>query len=196
MVNKLPDLYECPIDVWLLRFIDTHLTWYYQNGFTPNLVTTISILIGMLSAGAVYYQHFAVGAVLFIVAYYLDCVDGKLARKYHLVTAFGDFYDHFGDVFKFALVAYALYHNNNKKITPSQHLYKTIITVLTCFLFLQIGYQETLYSQQDSSTLAMFRSLVSLDSQPARSIQLTKYLGQGTFVLIFSAIIILWGKYK
>jgi len=196
MVNKLPDVYECPVDVWLLKFIDTHLAWYYVNGFTPNLVTTISILIGMLSALAVYYQQFAVGAALFIIAYYLDCVDGKLARKYNMVTAFGDFYDHFGDVLKFALVAYALYHNNNKKLSVSQHTYKTIVTVLTCFLFLQIGYQETLYNQSDSTTLSLFRSLVSIDSQPERSIQLTKYLGQGTFVVLFSAIIILWDKYK
>lgn len=196
MVNKLPDLYECPVDVWLLQFIDTHLAWYYHNGFTPNVVTTISILIGMLSAAAVYHQQFAVGAALFVIAYYLDCVDGKLARKYNLVTAFGDYYDHFGDVFKFALVAYALYHTTNKKLSPSQHTYKTIVVILSCFLFLQIGYQETLYSQSDSNTLSLFRTLVSTDSFPERSIQITKYLGQGTFVVLFSAIIILWDKYK
>ena len=196
MVNKLPDIYECPVDVWLLRFIDTHLAWYYHEGFTPNTVTTVSILVGMLSAFVIYHQQFALGAVLFILAYYLDCVDGKLARKYNMVTAFGDFYDHFGDVLKFILVSYALYHNNNKKMSPSQHTFKTIIIGLTCFLFLQIGYQETLYAAGDSSTLCMFKTLVSVDSRPERSIQLTKYLGQGTFVVLFSAIIFLWDKYK
>ena len=192
MVNKLPDQYECPLDIWLLRFIDTHLAWYYHHGFTPNIVTTISIILGVLSAGAIYYQHNALGAGLFLLAYYLDCVDGKLARQYQMVTPFGDLYDHFGDVVKFVLVVAALYHNNNRKLSALQEHYKTVIKMMTLFLFVQIGYQETIHNKNDSTSLALFRRCVSFDTQPERTIQYTRYLGNGTFILLFCSILLFW----
>jgi hypothetical protein len=44
MVNKLLDHYECPIDVHLYKFINTHLHKYYNNGFTPNIIAILSAL--------------------------------------------------------------------------------------------------------------------------------------------------------
>ena len=49
MVNKIADHYECPIDKHLLKFIDMHLDLYYKLGFTPNMVTTLSIIVGLLT---------------------------------------------------------------------------------------------------------------------------------------------------
>ena len=31
MVNKIDDKYECPFDIYLLKFIDTHLDMYYKE---------------------------------------------------------------------------------------------------------------------------------------------------------------------
>ena len=60
------------------------VAWFEPTRITPNQVTLLSFLVGMLSALwlALVPGHWAliVGALLFQFAYVLDCVDGMLAR--------------------------------------------------------------------------------------------------------------------
>ena len=196
MVNKLPDHSECPVDYCLLSFIDTHLHWYYQAGFTPNMVTTLSILLGIGAAYAVQQQSYAWGALLFALAYYLDCVDGKLARRFNMVTMFGDYYDHFGDLFKFSLMLYVLYQNRQRPLSAVQQYFKYGVWFLTVMLMVHIGYSETLYPGEESVTLAPFKALVQLDTEPHRTIQWTKHFGNGTLILFVVTGILLWDYYK
>jgi phosphatidylglycerophosphate synthase len=60
------------------------VAWFEPTRITPNQVTLLSFLVGMLSAFwlALMPGHWAliVGALLFQFAYVLDCVDGMLAR--------------------------------------------------------------------------------------------------------------------
>jgi phosphatidylglycerophosphate synthase len=192
MVNKLPEFLECPLDIVLLRFIDTHLDVFHSLGFTPNMVTLLSIAFGCLTAYFVTLRKYSYAALLFLIAYYLDCVDGKLARKFGMQTEFGDALDHFGDLFKFTIVTYALYANNGRPLGRHQKFYKYILFIMSIFLFLQIGYQETIYNQGESPTLGLFRALVKHDSNPTETIQLTRYLGNGTFIVVFVIIMLLW----
>ena len=48
MVNKIDDEYECPFDILMLKFIDSHLDLYYKLKLTPNMITTIGIMIIMI----------------------------------------------------------------------------------------------------------------------------------------------------
>lgn len=194
MVNKLPDALECPVDLVLLNFIDTHLDFYHHLGFTPNMITTLSIICGLGSAFSIYRHNYGLGALLFVVAYYFDCVDGKLARKYNMHTAFGDYYDHLGDMVKFIAVIYVLYFRKGVKLKSHQRLFIPIIYVLCFLTFLQIGYQETIYARNESQSLSVFKYLASLDATPRDTIQLTRYFGNGTFILAFVLIIILWNQ--
>jgi hypothetical protein len=57
--------------------------WAARQGFTPNQVTTVSMLIGLLAAaGFATGQRWGLvaGAVLLQVSFTADCVDGQLAR--------------------------------------------------------------------------------------------------------------------
>ena len=51
MVNKIPSNFENPLDVLLLKFIDTHLDSYNTTiggiSITPNIITTISLILGI-----------------------------------------------------------------------------------------------------------------------------------------------------
>ena len=38
------------------------------------------------------------------VGYFFDCMDGHFARKYNMVTEFGDMYDYITDLSKFKQV--------------------------------------------------------------------------------------------
>ncbi len=190
MVNKIPDTYECPFDKYLLKFIDTHLDIYYNIGFTPNMITTIGIFFGLLSMYNIFQSNFKLASLLLLIAYYFDCVDGKLARKYNLQTKFGDYYDHFGDVFKICVVLYALYKTNPIKFSNIQF----ILILLAVMMIIHLGYQETIYDKSESPTLNFSKQIANFDKNPHNTIQYTRYCGCGTFVLIMCIIIFFWNK--
>lgn len=197
MVNKLPSEMECPADRLLLAFIDTHLTKYYEMGFTPNQITTLSLICGCLATYAIYRRHYEWGAVLYALAYYFDCVDGKLARQYGMVTLFGDYYDHFSDVFKLVIVLGALYHNRNLPISAIQDGFKTIVIFFTIMVGLHLGYQERVYAKTgETNTLDLLTYMTNHDSLPEETIHFTKYFGNGTFTLVVFLGIIMWRHFK
>ena len=192
MVNKIDSIYECPFDVYLLKFIDTHLDFYYKNGFTPNMITTIGIIFGLLSMYCILNTHYKTASFLFLVAYYFDCVDGKLARKYNLQTNFGDYYDHFGDIFKIIIVLYALHKTNPEKFSEI----KFLLIILALLMIIHLGYQEVIYNKNESPTLSFSRYFADRDDTPETTIQYTKYCGCGTFILILIILIFTWKNKK
>jgi phosphatidylglycerophosphate synthase len=195
MVNKLADHHECPIDIWIYKFIDTHLHVYKDLGLTPNMVTTLGFLFGLLTAYQILKGNFLIAAVLWIISYYFDNVDGKLARKYNMITKFGDLYDHVCDVLKYSIVLLALIKSNTRKTTPKQWIYLGIIKILLFISFIHMGYQEIIYDKKEESRwLAMCTKLVSYDSNPEKTIQYTRYLGCGTSILSIAMLIIIWRK--
>ena len=195
MVNKIADHYECPLDKYLLKFIDMHLDLYYKLGFTPNMITTLNIIVGLLTSYEIFQNNYLVAAILWIVAYYFDCVDGKLARKYNMTSQFGDLYDHFADVFKYIVVFYALFYSSNKRTTDKQWLYIAIIAFMTALTVIHLGYQEYIYDKkEESSLLNIYKILVSFDDKPKKTIQYTKYFGCGTWFLSVALLIFFWCK--
>ena len=70
--------------------------WCARRGLTPNFVTSVSMLVGVLAAVAFALGTRAwliVGAVLLQAAFTLDCVDGQLARYTRTFTSFGAWLD-------------------------------------------------------------------------------------------------------
>jgi phosphatidylglycerophosphate synthase len=195
MVNKLSDEHECPIDIHLFKLINTQLHLFYNMGFTPNAVTTLSLIFGLFSAQQILVRNYKIAAFLFLVAYYLDCVDGKLARKYNMISKFGDVYDHVSDIVKVLAVIWALIMSNKKKTTSKQWIF-LILLFLLCFMqCIHMGYQEVIYNKQDeTSTLNVLRKIVENDKTPEKTIQISKYFGCGTWYLCFALVIIFWRK--
>jgi phosphatidylglycerophosphate synthase len=194
MVNKLSDDIDCPFDVQLYKFIDTHLHVYYDLGFTPNMVTTFSILFGLLAAQQIMRKKCKIAAIMLVISYYLDCVDGKLARQYNMITKFGDIYDHAGDLIKIIVIFIALFAST-KKMTETKWIYISIFIVLTLIQCMHLGYQEAIYDKTDESViLHMWRKMVAFDSNPEQTIHYTKYFGCGTWYLCFAVLIIFWCK--
>lgn len=70
--------------------------WAARRGFTPNQVTTASVLIGLLAAAAFATGErwgLVAGAVLLQVAFTTDCVDGQLARYTRTFSKLGAWLD-------------------------------------------------------------------------------------------------------
>jgi hypothetical protein len=185
MVNKILDVYENPFDVILLKFIDTHLDVYNNSCITPNMVTTLALLSGIMSAFSLYNKQFILSGILWLLSYYFDCVDGKLARKFNKVTKFGDYYDHLSDTFKSILLLYTFYITNNdyfKKII-------IIVVVLIILCLIHMGYQEKIYDSDESPTLKCIHKCL-LKGDPKEMIKYTKYVGCGTYNLVIFLFII------
>jgi hypothetical protein len=70
--------------------------WAAHRGFTPNQVTTVSMLLGLLAAAAFATGErwgLVAGAVLLQVSFTTDCVDGQLARYTRQFSKLGAWLD-------------------------------------------------------------------------------------------------------
>ena len=70
--------------------------WAARQGWTPNFVTSLSMIVGVLAAAAFATGERAgliAGAVLLQAAFTLDCVDGQLARYTRTFTPLGAWLD-------------------------------------------------------------------------------------------------------
>ncbi|MBF0104504.1 MAG: CDP-alcohol phosphatidyltransferase family protein [Deltaproteobacteria bacterium] len=64
---------------------------------TPNQITTLSLVFGLVAAFFVYHSYFIYGAFLFLAAVFFDCCDGQVARLTHTSSVFGRTLDGFFD---------------------------------------------------------------------------------------------------
>lgn len=66
-------------------------------GLSPNTITILSIIIGIGQIYFFYMQDLVTGFVFFIVASFMDIIDGSVARATGRVSNFGKLLDHFAD---------------------------------------------------------------------------------------------------
>jgi phosphatidylglycerophosphate synthase len=127
-----------------------------------------------------------IACIFWIIAYFLDCLDGYIARKYKETSKFGDYYDHNSVMIKFSVVLFTLFRINSVK-------FYRIIIVLGIFGFLMMshfGCQENQYSKNhknESESLSFTKLLCPTNiffKNNLSAIQFTKYFGCGTFNLV------------
>jgi phosphatidylglycerophosphate synthase len=80
--------------------------------FTPNWVTTASIAMALAACEFFLIGHSTVAAGLFAVYYFLDLVDGSLARRYDMKSDLGEAYDFVKDAALFNVFAGAILIRN------------------------------------------------------------------------------------
>ena len=188
---KLPLEYTDPVDVILCRHIDSIQPYFYKLGFTPNMLTTISLICHLISMyffvyNKKYYTFFSV--LFFGLAYYFDCFDGHFARSYNMTTEFGDFYDHASDLFKSILFLVLIYKYFNSDFIFS-FLYIIIFLFFGC---MYIGCQE-IYYKNPSFTLKIFKHLCPCNYFNINindCLKIIKYGGIGVFHLLLIFLII------
>ena len=67
---------------------------FYNLGFTPNMVTTLTLLMRIIVIYYLYHKkNYELILILFIFSWITDGVDGQIARNYNMYTKFGDYYD-------------------------------------------------------------------------------------------------------
>lgn len=177
------------IDNFLIDMCEPTSVNLRKFNISPNQITTVGLIVGLLSFYCILKKHYVLAFALFWLSYYLDCLDGYMARKYNMATTFGDFYDHFRDIFILFLIVGAIWVNLN----DNEKIIFSLVLALSIFgMIVHLGCQE-----QNSVTHEHNHSLRWLKKlcPDKRMICTTKYFGCGVLTLIVS-LYILYLKYK
>lgn len=116
----IPLKYENIIDKLIVKYCSPLYPFFKKMGFTPNILTTISLILGLLTCYSFYKKKFKLSAILLFLSYIFDVLDGDYARKYKMVTKIGDYYDHIKDIIVYSIFSliFIKYTTYNKKVLP------------------------------------------------------------------------------
>lgn len=202
--SKIDDKYENPIDIIAYKICEYLDPIFYKLNFTPNNITTLSLIFGLLS---VYFilkieksknnnLKFAYKTYAFIfywLSFLFDCLDGHYARKYKMLSQLGDKYDHYSDLVKHLLLYIVLISKLSKK-----YIITFNITLLIVFigLLVQTGCQEKKYEEKIGEKESKLKSgylriFIPLCRNPELITKYSKFFGAGSITLLFSIFILL-----
>lgn len=103
------DAYENPMDLWIVSHSGWLITFLHEGlGLSPNGVTAVSIFFSVLALISLWFGKW-VGFVAFsMLAYWMDDLDGSMARKYKLTSDIGEILDHASDALYFVGIVVVL----------------------------------------------------------------------------------------
>ena len=186
-MRKIKNQNDNFIDNILIDVCEYISEYIHFLGFTPNIITTISLLFGLYTSVLLFKKMYYIACLFWLIAYFFDCLDGYIARKYKEISSFGDYYDHISDMIKLTTVLFTLYSINSIK-------FYNIIGIIGIFGFLMIahlGCQEKQYSKsKHESNSLLFSKLLCpnrfFKNNNQSALQFTKYFGCGTFNFIIA----------
>lgn len=186
--NKLPDYYDDPVDIFYKKYIDIINPHFKEAGMTPNMITTISFVFGLLACYLYYKSYYISAALSYIVSYFFDTMDGYFARIYDMGSVFGSYYDSVSDNVVALLLLFLFY--KNPKISVPVKL--TIILVLAIYGFgtvYQMSCQEKYVKKTNekhaSEGLAFLENVKCSDFENMRY---TRFFGSGVSTLVIAIL--------
>ena len=192
--RKIPAEYDNPIDNVILDFVEVMNPFYKKLGFTPNILTTFSVIFSVLSIFFYVKRKYVLSSIFYLISYYFDCQDGNFARKYGMETAFGDLYDHLTDILSNVSIAYLLL--TNKKISYNYKIaYVIIVSVLLVLALYHLSCTE-IYMEKNTNygKKQVLISLLKKYCKNETSLNYYKYFATGTYIMINAVIILLHSK--
>ena len=179
--KKIPTDLENPLDTITYNMAYETNKIFKALGFTPNILTTLSLAFTIFGILKLYQENYKLAIIFIYIGYYFDCSDGIFARTYDMKTDFGDKYDHMSDSLKILFLTVWFWNENNidKKI---KSYFGALFLFLGFFVLMQFGCQEkNNRDKQDVNVLGVLKKLC----KDQDSIKYTRYLGGGTFILVF-----------
>jgi len=201
--RKIPSFYENPIDNQIIILCDYFISSCKKYKITPNCITIIRIFISFYIIYILYFSSYIFipiyGIALF---YFMDCLDGHLARLTNQVTILGDYLDHNADLFFYInFLIYILYKSYKYKF------YIIIEFIIFSYLALihlslqQQNYKIIIYNSNQKlenfniEDCEILDNLKYLHNFKPNNIKWSKYFGTGTLYLNI-LLIIFWIKYN
>lgn len=190
--RKIPEEYENPVDNLIIKLAEYVHPPLYYIGIIPNHVTIASIVTGLVSALMIYKSRYFSACALAFLAYFLDCLDGNMARTFDRVTEFGDFLDHVGDVVKAIAQLAAIAFNPN--ISPSvRALFITTMAVSILGSMIHMGCQEQVYHKHRTSDDSLSSLRYLCKRHPEHTVRYTRFIGIGTSQMLLYVFLLTMG---
>jgi len=197
--RKIPTNIENPFDIILISLCDKLINFCYTLKLTPNVITIFRMFSAIFILNSIFNTTEITFPVIGILMFYfLDCLDGHLARSTNQVTVLGDYLDHFADLsFIFIISIYLII-----KKYPGKKIICITLLILGYLMLVHMGLQQKNYKQQkERETCKSFDNfetlnfLNNLHNLNADQICWTRFFGCGTFIL-FIIISIVWIQFN
>lgn len=183
--RKIANNQENPIDNHIIEFSEHVSDPLIKIGFTPNMITTIGTIFGILTLYCIYIDKFIPAFIFFWLSYFMDCLDGFYARKYKLYSKFGDYYDHIRDIIIFIFFTSLVFY---KLKTKKEKIFFITVLIFTGFLAgVHMGCQEKNSSDTKHNDTINNLSKLCYDKS---HIKYSRYLGMGTLNFVLSYFIL------
>lgn len=155
---------------------------------TPNVLTTIAIIFGIIAFYFFYQGRIFLAAVFVLLNYLFDILDGMEARTLGLQTKAGGFYDFVTD----RAVRFSWYLALIKSHTLESYLVFLVVTLeaLGNIIFLYVSAKNLRYLNFMPYALPLLPIGAILNSIP-QALTLELYLGSGILMINFVSILYL-----
>lgn len=197
-MRKTPEELTGPFDNIILDIVEKTSPIFKKLNFTPNMLTTVSLITGLISMYYFYHNKPIHSSILYLLSYLFDSYDGHYARKYNMVTKFGDYYDHIKDI-SIALIFFYLAYTKCTTIKRSECTVLIIIgIVLLLMSTVHMGCQEVYYDQPgESDSLEITKKMCPERNKKkvANILRRIKFFSVGTFV-IYMIFLMNWLIYR
>jgi phosphatidylglycerophosphate synthase len=170
---------ENPLDNIFIDIAECLNPFFYNLGFTPNLLTTLSLLFSIYGVYLIGQGRYKVGSILYLIGYFFDCTDGNFARRYKMTSKYGDLYDHASDVAK-AMHLFWMILNLPISSIKNRLLLIIFFIIVHLVSFVHIGCQEKETHNSESKSISFLHHLCP----DSNYIHVTRYFGTGTAYLI------------
>lgn len=192
--GKIHESLEDPVSQLFYDISDAISPALHRIGITPNQITTLRIML-FISAFLYCFENkmYGMSASMYLAAFFGDCLDGHLARKYNMQTEFGDYYDHFADILTVGISIYYI-------STSLGEEYKWIIFVVLLLLVMSIiqisceeRYMIMMGVKPYSTTLDPIQCMCSPkiigDDELEQSMEFSRLFGIGVYHVLISILI-------
>ena len=186
----LKDLH--PIDAAVHYNAYRLLPMFKKLNYTPNDLTTESIICGLFSVCFLYRGNAYLAVLSSFMSYFFDVADGLYARRYNMVTKFGDYYDHVSDIIQYILYVGILIYKYN--LLDHKLIIRVLLPIQLIGLSLYLGCVEKIYTKESSPTLSIFRRMCIIN--PKKNVPLLKFFSpMNNLIILYLITILLVGYY-
>jgi phosphatidylglycerophosphate synthase len=177
--RKIPPNYENPIDNLIIANCDKLVNTCQRLLITPNMITIFRTFLSFIT---LYYLfntcNISIPITGTAIFYFLDCLDGHLARSTNQVTVLGDYLDHYADMFfYFMFIIYIFIKKyNNKNLIIISTLSLTLMSMI------HLGLQQKHYKilNEDEKHEELLDNINHFHNLKLKDIKWTRYFGLGT----------------
>ena len=180
--RKVSSNISSPIDEGFYQISDKVCPYLKKYKITPNEITSVGLILGLIAVYFIFSKKYLMGLLFFWLCFFSDCLDGHYARKYGMCTKFGDYYDHFRDIFIITLVIMIIWVRTTNRV-----IFTILLSIFLYLMLMHIGCQELQTKFKDHNNC--LKPFCKLCPDPNFA-KYTRYFGCGTFMLLLSFFIV------